>query len=169
MVGGSYPVLILPARCCRYRVRNEIMRPFVCGLLLMACQVHADGGWYWRFGNLGKSCDDVCGRLEGTCSVGGLLNAAQSIEKCRFIVDSFGGLSYSHWGQEEDDRSGCTYGDWGAADKRSVQANRPLESSHPFEQLKRLVYLHNTPASVGAEVAGSRLVEEVAQYSRSRP
>ena len=51
----------------------------------------------------------------------------------------------------------------------ALQANRPLESSHPFEQLKRLVYLHNTPASVGAEVAGSRLVEEVAQYSRSRP
>ena len=43
----------------------------------------------------------------------------------------------------------------------ALQANRPLESSHPFEQLKRLVYLHNTPASVGAEVAGSRLVEEV--------
>ena len=50
-----------------------------------------------------------------------------------------------------------------------MQANRPLESSHPFEQLKRLVYLHNTPASVGAEVAGSRLVEEGTQYSRSRP
>ena len=35
-----------------------------------------------------------------------------------------------------------------------------LPPSHPFEQLKKLVYLKNTPASVGNEVAGSRLVEE---------
>lgn len=41
-----------------------------------------------------------------------------------------------------------------------LKANRPLPPSHPFEQLKKLVYLRNTPASVGSEVEGSRLVEQ---------
>ena len=41
-----------------------------------------------------------------------------------------------------------------------MAAGKRLPPSHPFEQLKRLVYLRNTPASVGDEVEGSRLVEE---------
>jgi hypothetical protein len=41
-----------------------------------------------------------------------------------------------------------------------MRTDRPLPRDHPFEQLKRLVYLRNTPESVGGEVSGSRLVEE---------
>jgi len=39
------------------------------------------------------------------------------------------------------------------------RATEGLPPSHPFEQIKRLVYLRNTPASVGGELVGSRLVE----------
>ena len=52
-----------------------------------------------------------------------------------------------------------------------MKADKPLPPDHPFERLKRLVYLRNTPESVGEEVAGTRLVEEaphVIEVSRLR-
>ena len=98
MVGGSYPVLILPVRrsSCRYRFRNKIMRPLVYGLMLMAYQVHADGGWYWRFGNLGESCDDVCG--QGACDSSGFQHvgsetALQAIQGFVNCVSAHSGAS----------------------------------------------------------------------------
>ena len=45
-----------------------------------------------------------------------------------------------------------------------MRTDRPLPREHPFEQLKRLVYLRNTPESVGGEVAASPCM-----YTRVHP
>lgn len=83
-------------------------------------------------GNGRESCTQTCQRLKqgGRCDAAGLRAIADTLDRCQAVVAALGGpsgLDYANFGAYPDDDSGCTYGDWGAPEKRWVQLMRRTE------------------------------------------
>lgn len=79
-------------------------------------------GFCFYIGKAEQTCDQTCAmQMGGTCDRKGTRYAANSVAGCRILIDHFKNLDYQSSGEETDENTGCTYGDWGQTARRWVQ------------------------------------------------